>query len=83
MDGLPVTIRLLDPPLHEFVPQDKAAQAELAKALNMKPAEDPQTRRGVARDEPDDGPSRHPPRRDLSRGDGNAGPGRSSRPRPN
>ncbi len=39
MDGLPVTIRLLDPPLHEFVPQDKAAQAELAKALNMKPAE--------------------------------------------
>ena len=39
MDGMPVTIRLLDPPLHEFVPQDKAAQAELAKALNMKPAE--------------------------------------------
>jgi pyruvate, orthophosphate dikinase len=39
MEGLPVTIRLLDPPLHEFVPQDKAAQAELAKALNMKPAE--------------------------------------------
>ncbi|MCL6512235.1 MAG: AAA family ATPase, partial [Anaerolineae bacterium] len=33
MDGLPVTIRLLDPPLHEFVPQDKAKQAELAKAL--------------------------------------------------
>ena len=39
MDGLPVTIRLLDPPLHEFVPQDKAAQAELAKALNVKPSE--------------------------------------------
>jgi len=34
MDGLPVTIRLLDPPLHEFVPQDEAALAELAKALN-------------------------------------------------
>ena len=39
MVGLPTTIRLLDPPLHEFVPQDKAAQAELAKALNIKPSE--------------------------------------------
>ena len=39
MDGLPVTIRLLDPPLHEFVPQDKAAQAELAAALKIKPAD--------------------------------------------
>ncbi len=39
MEGLPTTIRLLDPPLHEFVPQDKAAQAELAKALNIKPSE--------------------------------------------
>jgi pyruvate,orthophosphate dikinase len=27
MDGLPVTIRLLDPPLHEFVPHDDAGQA--------------------------------------------------------
>jgi len=35
MDGLPVTVRLLDPPLHEFVPQSKRAQAELAKALNI------------------------------------------------
>jgi pyruvate,orthophosphate dikinase len=39
MEGLPVTIRLLDPPLHEFVPQDKTAQAELAAALNIKPAD--------------------------------------------
>ncbi|MEI8374052.1 MAG: pyruvate, phosphate dikinase [Planctomycetota bacterium] len=39
MDGLPVTIRLLDPPLHEFVPQDKAAVAQLAEALKMKPAD--------------------------------------------
>ncbi|TVQ40984.1 MAG: pyruvate, phosphate dikinase [Spirochaetaceae bacterium] len=30
MDGLPVTIRLLDPPLHEFVPQTSAAIKELA-----------------------------------------------------
>ncbi len=35
MDGLPVTIRLLDPPLHEFVPQHEAGQAELAKALGI------------------------------------------------
>jgi pyruvate,orthophosphate dikinase len=35
MEGLPVTIRLLDPPLHEFVPQDPAARAQLAKALGI------------------------------------------------
>ncbi|MGD0897931.1 MAG: pyruvate, phosphate dikinase [Thermoguttaceae bacterium] len=39
MEGLPVTIRLLDPPLHEFVPQDKGAQLELAKALKMRLAD--------------------------------------------
>jgi pyruvate,orthophosphate dikinase len=32
MDGLPVTIRLLDPPLHEFVPHDDAGQKALAQA---------------------------------------------------
>ncbi len=35
MNGLPVTIRLLDPPLHEFVPQSAEKRAELAKALNI------------------------------------------------
>jgi pyruvate,orthophosphate dikinase len=30
MDGLPVTIRLLDPPLHEFVPHDEAGQRTMA-----------------------------------------------------
>jgi len=39
MNGLPVTFRLLDPPLHEFVPQDAAKQAELAKALGIKAAD--------------------------------------------
>jgi pyruvate,orthophosphate dikinase len=39
MEGLPVTIRLLDPPLHEFVPQDKAAQLHLAKSLKMRLAD--------------------------------------------
>ena len=33
MDGLPVTIRLIDPPLHEFVPHDPEKQEELAKDL--------------------------------------------------
>ena len=35
MDGLPVTIRLIDPPLHEFVPHDRAKQTELAKELGL------------------------------------------------
>ena len=35
MKGLPVTIRLLDPPLHEFLPQEAAEIEVLAKALNM------------------------------------------------
>ncbi len=35
MDGLPVTIRLLDPPLHEFVPADPAKQKELADSLGI------------------------------------------------
>ena len=30
MDGRPVTIRLLDPPLHEFLPQDDAIRRQLA-----------------------------------------------------
>ncbi len=39
MDGLPVTIRLRDPPLHEFVPQDAAKQKELAASLGIRPSE--------------------------------------------
>src|SRR6202048_5415382 len=35
MDGFPVTIRLIDPPLHEFVPHDRAKQQELAKELGL------------------------------------------------
>ena len=33
MQGLPVTIRLLDPPLHEFLPQTEADMAEVAKSI--------------------------------------------------
>ncbi|MCK4851099.1 MAG: pyruvate, phosphate dikinase, partial [Phycisphaerae bacterium] len=35
MKGLPVTIRLLDPPLHEFLPQDDKAQREMARRLKI------------------------------------------------
>ena len=39
MNGLPVTVRLLDPPLHEFLPHDAAAQKAMAKELGVKPSE--------------------------------------------
>jgi pyruvate,orthophosphate dikinase len=35
MDGFPVTIRLIDPPLHEFVPHERKKQEELAKELHL------------------------------------------------
>jgi pyruvate,orthophosphate dikinase len=37
MAGKPVTIRTLDPPLHEFLPHDDKAIAELAKSMNKTP----------------------------------------------
>ena len=39
MNGLPVTIRLLDPPLHEFVPHEEENQAEMAKEMGVTPKE--------------------------------------------
>jgi pyruvate, orthophosphate dikinase len=35
MKGLPVTIRLIDPPLHEFLPHEEKQQAELAKTMGI------------------------------------------------
>ncbi len=35
MEGLPVTVRLLDPPLHEFLPQDEEAQQEVAREMGV------------------------------------------------
>ena len=35
MDGLPVTIRLLDPPLHEFLPHTDAEMQDVAKAVGI------------------------------------------------
>ncbi len=37
MDGLPVTIRLLDPPLHEFVPHEREESDLLARDLHLDP----------------------------------------------
>jgi len=37
MDGYPVTIRLIDPPLHEFVPHDTEKQKELAAKVGLTP----------------------------------------------
>jgi pyruvate,orthophosphate dikinase len=39
MAGLPVTIRLLDPPLHEFLPKTEADMERLAKDLGVEPRE--------------------------------------------
>ncbi|MDD7633085.1 MAG: pyruvate, phosphate dikinase [bacterium] len=35
MAGCPVTVRLLDPPLHEFVPHDQKGQEEMAEAMGV------------------------------------------------
>ena len=51
MDGLPVTIRLLDPPLHEFLPKDDnpTGQAEVARELGHQRREGPPPGRGAPR----------------------------------
>lgn len=36
MKGKPVTIRMLDPPLHEFLPKEKEDMIALAKEMNLK-----------------------------------------------
>ena len=35
MQGMPVCIRLFDPPLHEFLPSDRAGMLDLAEALDL------------------------------------------------
>jgi pyruvate,orthophosphate dikinase len=39
LDGLPVTVRLLDPPLHEFLPHGERAVEALARDMGLSPAE--------------------------------------------
>ncbi len=39
MNGLPVTVRLLDPPLHEFLPKNQKEISDVANVLNIKSSE--------------------------------------------
>ena len=73
MAGLPVTIRLLDPPLHEFLPHEEKEAAAVAKELGV-PLEKLQgARRRAARVQPDAGLPRLPARHPLSRDHRDAG----------
>jgi pyruvate,orthophosphate dikinase len=48
MRGLPVTVRLLDPPLHEFLPHESRAIAQLAEQMGLPPARIEQTVHSLA-----------------------------------
>ena len=74
MDGLPVTIRLLDPPLHEFVPHREDKRQRAGRGARHHARRAGQARRGPARDQPDDGPPRRAPGHHLSRGHRDADP---------
>ena len=73
MSGLPVTIRLLDPPLHEFLPHTDAEIDEVAKAMNV--SADKLRARAAELHEfnPDARLPRRAPRHPLSRDRRNAG----------
>ncbi len=63
MNGLPVTIRLLDPPLHEFLPHDEQGPS---RTLAKRPGHQRSSRckrrvSAAARDQPDARPPRLPP----------------------
>ena len=52
MEGLPVTVRLLDPPLHEFVPHQHEQRENLAKSLNISMEEFDNRANGLAESNP-------------------------------
>ena len=62
LKGKPATIRLLDPPLHEFLPQDHAAQSALAEKIGVSHGRDRAARPRIARTQSDARPSRLPAR---------------------
>ncbi len=88
MAGLPVTIRLLDPPLHEFLPHTEADIAEVAQAMGAEPAKLRQRAQELSEFNPMLGLSRRAARRGFSgnRRDAGArdfrGGGRPRRSRP-
>ena len=72
MDGLPCTIRLLDPPLHEFLPDRAELMVQVALAARARPAGPgrraaARRRRAAARDQPDAGPARRAARAGRAR----------------
>ncbi len=73
MKGLPVTIRLLDPPLHEFLPHGEEDIAEVAAAMGVDPKKLAQPRQGAARVQSDARLPRLPHRHRLSRDRRDAG----------
>ena len=88
MKGLPVTIRLLDPPLHEFLPHTQAEIEEVARAMNTDPRRLADRARDLAEFNPMLGFSRLPAcdrlsgnRRDAVAGDfrGRGGSGKTHR----
>ncbi len=77
MDGLPVTIRLIDPPLHEFLPDYTELSVKVALEGDNASAAGPAAARGgppPARAEPDARPARRPPRPGHPRPVRHAGP---------
>ena len=75
MDGLPVTIRLLDPPLHEFLPHDEAGPGRSRPAARHPRREGQAARRAAPRGQPDARPPRLPPADQVPRDRRHAGPG--------
>ncbi len=66
LKGLPATIRFLDPPLHEFLPNDHAQQNELANKLGVSVEQICAACPRAARIQSDARPSRLPARHRLS-----------------
>ena len=65
--GLPVTIRLLDPPLHEFLPHARSGTRGGRRGAGHRHRDDAPPRGGAGRGQPDARPSRLPPGHHLSR----------------
>ena len=76
LNGLPATIRLLDPPLHEFLPHDHAAAERARRKTRDFAGRNLQAGARAARVQPDAGPSRLPPGHRLSGDLRDAGPRR-------
>ena len=84
MDGLPVTVRLLDPPLHEFLPSVEELRDQGGHEAGLDAEEQAMLdgRRELGRAQPDDRHPRRAPRRRQARASTRCRCGRCSRPPP-